>query len=133
VEKKAKLLFDRQKEIVNPYESFLDRSFPKSIYLIENTKRGEAFVAEESMDYPDIGEILNASSRLSTKIRKLEFLNVNIRNGQLPKIDSEWLKDAQLVRVDAVRTGHLTKQIEIKDFILPGKSVSPEPKDDPVQ
>jgi hypothetical protein len=130
-EKKVRLLFDRETEKLDSY-LMTDRSFRRSIYLIENIKRGEAFVAEDSAPSVDIDEILNASSRLFTKIKKLDFVYVNKRNGILPAIDKEWLKDARLVRVDAVRVGSVTKQIEIKDFILPVKSTDEESKDNPI-
>jgi hypothetical protein len=131
-EKKERLLFDRETEKFSSY-LMIDRLFRRSIYLIENVKRGEAFVAEDSDPSVDIDEILNASSRLSSKIRKLEFLYINKRNGTLPVIDKEWLKDARLVRVNAVQVGSVTKQIEIKDFVLPEKSTDHESEENPIE
>jgi hypothetical protein len=127
-EKKAKLLFDRETEKLNSY-SVLDRSFSRSFYLIENAKRKEAFVAEDSNSSMDFDDIMNASLRLSSKIRKLEF----VCNGLTPIIDKEWLKDARLVRVDAVRMESVTKEIEIQNFALPEKSTGLESDCEPTE
>jgi hypothetical protein len=127
IEKKAKLVLDQsQKGSIFSY-----RASEEGMYLLENTKRQEAFIAEHQEDYKYYGNVLSVTSRLSKKIVKLDFLYVNNRNSQLPKIDLQWLTDAQLIRVDTVLTGHLKKQIEVKDFILPAKSMDSE--DEPVQ
>jgi len=132
-EKKARLLFDRETEKPGSYSVLQDRWFPKNFYLIENVKRKEAFVAENSNPTVDIDEMLNSSSRLFSKIKKIEFVYINKQTGTLPMIDKEWLKDARLVRVDAVRVGSVTKQIEIKDFVLPEKSTLRKSNSDPNQ
>lgn len=127
-EKKVRLLFDRETEKLDTYTA-LDRSFPRGFYLLENVKRGEAFMAKAPDRALDIDEILDTASRLSSKIKKFEF----VCNGLTPVIDKEWLKDARLVRVDAVRVGSVTKQIEIPNFALPEKSTEPEWDSEPVE
>ena len=132
-EKKAKLLFDRQTEKSRPY-SGMEHSFPRNVYLIENKKRGEAFVQEASdTTMMNFDEVFSANSRLFSKAQRLDFVYVNNRSGTLPVIDEEWLKDAQLVRADAVQVGSVTKQVECEGFTLPEKSTVQAPERDQLE
>ncbi|HEY5137878.1 MAG TPA: hypothetical protein VIJ25_00960, partial [Methylococcales bacterium] len=132
-EKKARLLFDRQLEKSNPVRSF-EHSFCRSFYLIENKKRGEAFVQEVSDNsMMNVDEIMNANSRLFSKAQRLDFVYANNRNDSLPAIDQEWLKDARLVRADAIRVGSVTKQVECEGFSLPEKSTVQTPERDQLE
>jgi hypothetical protein len=119
-EKRARLLFDRQMQKTNPYTT-MERSFPRSVYLIENKKRGQA-VVQESSDTAMMGfdELMSATSRLFSKAQRLDFVGA--------EIDKQWLNDAQLVRADAVRVGAVTKQIELEGFSLPEKSTVNAPE-----
>jgi ABC-type transport system involved in multi-copper enzyme maturation permease subunit len=132
-EKKARLLFDRQMEKTNPI-MVMERSFPRSIYLIENRSRGEAFVQEAS-DTSLLGydEVMSTYSRLFSKAQRLDFVCVNNRSGSLPQLDQEWLKDAQLIRADAVRVGSVTKEVEYEGFRLPERSTVQAPERDQLE
>jgi hypothetical protein len=44
-------------------------------------------------------------TRLETLAKQFDFTNLNDKSEPLPKIDKEWLADAELVRIDAVKTG----------------------------
>ncbi len=133
-EKKARLLFDRQMEKTKPIMDVMERSFPRSVYLIENKKRNEAFVQETSdTSMLSFDEVMSTHSRLFSKAQRLDFVYVNNRSGSLSQLDEEWLKDAQLVRADAVRVGSVTKEVECEGFRLPEKSTVQAPERDQLE
>lgn len=132
-EKKTNLLFDRREERINPYNIMRSSEF-NNVYLIENKKRGEAFLAEATdTSMLNYDEMINARSRLFTRANRLDFIYINDRNSSLPKIDQEWLKDAELIRIDAVLIGDVKKILKFEDFVLPEKSTDPMPERDPFE
>ena len=123
-EKKANLLFDR----ATTWESEDDKALDlfsgeyKSVYLIVNRKEREAFLAEFEGDLRFDAMSFLVSTRLETKAKQVDFTYVNDRNTALPKIDKEWLADATLVRLDAVKLGTRKINVRIDNFVIPTQS-----------
>ncbi len=63
-------------------------------------------------------------TRLETMAKQFDFTDLNDRSGLLPKLDKEWLADAELVRMDAVQTGTEQINFTIEEFSLPSQSTS---------
>ncbi len=124
-EKKTNLLFDRTIRKTSRYDMAQEiYSDFKSVYLIVNRKRGEAFLAESGGDL-NFAEMPSYNpTRLETKAKQFDFTYVNDRNTALPKTDEEWLSDAVLVRLDAVRLGTKTVKVNIENFEIPTQSTS---------
>lgn len=124
-EKRTNLLFDRSIKKKSRYDMVQDiYSDYKSVYLIVNRKKGEAFLAESGGNINVDMMSAYGPTRLETKAKQFDFTYVNDRNTSLSKIDKEWLSDATLVRLDAVRLG--TKQVNVKadNFVIPTQSTS---------
>jgi hypothetical protein len=103
-EKKINLVFDRnvKKTSMADFAQHMYSEYDH-IYLIVNTKRHEAFLPETGINlFSGIME-LYSQSRFKTMATKLDFTNLNSRNGPLPEIDEQWLADGELVRLDAVK------------------------------
>ena len=94
------------------------------VYLIVNKKHHEAFLAEEGTNIYANAMAAFGPTRLETIAKQFDFTNLNDRSGRLPKLDKEWLADAELVRMDAVKIG--TEQIDftIEGFSIPTQSTS---------
>ncbi len=122
-EKKTNLLFDREVKKKSRYNFARDiYSDYNRVYLIVNKKRNEAFLAEiESNLYADMMAPFGPM-RLETKAKQFDFTYVNNRSGPLPKIDKEWLSDAELLRIDAVKIGTQHRTFKIENFSLPSQS-----------
>ena len=89
-----------------------------------NEERREAFLAEVGGNlYTDMMATYG-STRLETKAKQFDFTHVNDRSGPLPKIDKEWLANADLVRIDAVRIGTQQSDFEIETFSLSSQSTA---------
>ena len=89
-----------------------------------NNQRHEAFLPEvEGNVYANVMAAF-APSRLETLAKQFHFADLNDRSGLLPKLDKEWLADAELVRIDAVKTGTEKIDFTIEGFSLPTQSTS---------
>jgi hypothetical protein len=95
------------------------------VYLLVNKERREAFLPEPTMSNisADAWDALGPR-RVNTKARMLDFMDVNGRNSDLPKMDKEWLAGAELVRMNAVLTGTADVDFRVEDFSLPSESTS---------
>ena len=125
-EKKINLLFDRRIKKVSRVD--LSRNMYSEyshVYLLVNKERQEAFLPEPTMSNisADAWDALGPK-RVNTKARMLDFTDVNGRNNALPKIDTEWLAGAELVRMNAVLTGTADVDFSVEDFSLPSESTS---------
>ncbi len=121
IEREIDLLFDKTKKKTSIYAKMNEMAFEKTHFL-QNSKRKEAFLSERGDQYMDYLDFYNEGLRLKVKVTRLDFSHVTDRGGPLPKIDKEWLKDAELVRIEAKKKGMITKQIKLEDFALPGES-----------
>ena len=124
-EKKINLLFDRRVKRKSQYDRSRDiYSDYNHIYLLVNNQRHEAFLPEvEGNVYANVMAAF-APSRLETLAKQFHFADLNDRSGLLPKLDKEWLADAELVRIDAVKTGTEKIDFTIEGFSLPTQSTS---------
>ncbi len=89
------------------------------VYVLRNAVRKQAFIMEPTLG---IKVFWPYSQRLTHTIKRIDFLYKNDRNEDLPVIDEGWLKDAELVRMDARKIGSQKKDIVYKNFYLPGRS-----------
>ena len=124
-EKIINLLFDRRVKKVSRVDMSRNMySEYNPVYLLVNKERREAFL-------PEAGSNINANlmdalgpMRLRTRSKLFDFTDINSRNDILPKIDDEWLADAELVRMNAVLTGTAEIDFTVEDFSLPTESTS---------
>ena len=122
-EKKINLLFDRSVKKESQYDVARDMySKYDHIYLIANKKRREAFLPEAGGNLFEDVVAVYGQSRLRTMAKKYDFTNLNSRSGPLPEIDKEWLEDAELVRLDAVKTGKKQVNFTVEEFAIPAQS-----------
>ena len=124
MEGKANLIFDRNTEKINPWGSYKEvyASSFKKIYLLVNEKRKEAFLPAMDDNYlNDSFSDISNESRVRIKAKHLEFASSSQDQG-LPKLDKEWLQDARLVRVDAIKVGTQRALIKQDNFVVPEKS-----------
>jgi hypothetical protein len=124
-EKKINLLFDRsikKRSRADIAQNIYSEYSP--VYLIVNKKRQEAFLPE-TRDSVNV-DVMAAfgPTRLETRAKLFDFTNLNNRNELLPAIDREWLADAELIRMDAIRTGTEQVDFTIEDFSLPSRSTA---------
>ncbi len=124
-EKKINLLFDRSVKRKSQYDLSRDiYSDYNYIYLLVNKKHHEAFLAEvEGNIYANVMAALGPT-RLETMAKQFDFTDLNDRSGLLPKLDKEWLADAELVRIDAIKIGIEQINFTIEEFSLPSQSTS---------
>ncbi len=124
-EKKINLLFDKSVKRKSQYDISRDiYSDYNCIYLLVNKKHNEAFLAEaEGNIYANVMAALGPT-RLETMAKQFDFTYLNDRSGLLPKLDKEWLADAELVRMDAVQTGTEQINFTIEGFSLPSQSAA---------
>ena len=119
IEKKTNLLFDRNVKKKSRYDFEQDRySGYNHVYLIVNKKHNEAFLAEAGSNLYDGMTTLYDRARLESVAKLFDFTYINDRSGPLPKIDKEWLADAEFLRIDAVKIGTQDTKFKIKDFSL---------------
>ncbi len=133
-EKKINLLFDRTVEKKSKYDFARDiYSDFNHVYLIANKKRNEAFLTEIGANlYADMMAAYGPT-RLETKAKQFDFTYINDRNVSLPKINKEWLKDAELIRLDAVKIGKQHKDFKIENFTLPAQSTETSQEVDEIE
>ena len=124
-EKKINLLFDRSVKRKSRYDLSQDiYSQYNHVYLIVNKNRHEAFLAETGGNLYADAMAAFGPTRLETVAKQFDFTDLNDRSELLPKIDKEWLANAELVRLDAVKTGTAQINFTVEDFSLPSKSDS---------
>jgi hypothetical protein len=125
-EKKINLLFDRRIKKVSRVD--LSRNMYSEyshVYLLVNKERQEAFLPEPTMSNIQVNAMdALGPRRVNTKTKVLDFMDVNSRNSDLPKMDKEWLAGAELVRMNAVLTGTAEVDFKVEDFSLPSESTS---------
>lgn len=63
-------------------------------------------------------------TRLETMAKQFDFTDLNDRSRLLPKLDKEWLADAELVRLDAVKVGTAQTNFTVEEFALPSQSTA---------
>ncbi len=133
-EKKINLLFDRsvKKRSMNDFAQDMYSEY-NHIYLIVNTNRHEAFLPEAGVNLFSGVMELYSPTRLKTMAKKFDFTNLNNRGEPLPEINKEWLADAELVRLDAVKTG--TEQIDftVEGFSIPSQSTVTGKEDNEIE
>ncbi len=124
-EKSVNLIFDRSVPKKSQYERFNNiYSDFKSVYVIVNPERKEAFLPEAGGDLNFSVSDLFDRPRLSNQGKQFDYAHVNDRNAALPRIDQEWMSGARLVRLDAVRLGSKRVDVKIEDFIIPTASTA---------
>jgi len=124
-EKKINLLFDRRVKKVSRID--LSRNMYSeysSVYLLVNKERGQAFLAEAGNNMTVNAMDAIGPMRVRTKVKLLDFTDINSRNSVLPEMDKEWLAGAKLVRMNAVLTGTADVDFRVEDFSLPSESTS---------
>ena len=124
-EKKTNLLFDRSAKKKSQNDMAQDIFSEYShVYLIVNKKRQEAFLAEEGGNVYANAMAAFGPTRLETMAKQFDFTNLNDRSELLPKIDKEWLANAELVRIDAVKMGTEEINFTIEEFAIPSQSTA---------
>lgn len=124
-EKKTYLLFDRSVKKKSRHDMAQDIfSEYNNVYLIANKNRREAFLAKEGGNLYANATAAFGPTRLETIAKQFDFTNLNDRSELLPKIDKEWLADAELVRIDAVKVGTAKINFTVEGFSLPSKSTA---------
>ena len=124
-EKKTNLLFDRSVKKKSRYDLSRDMySNFKTVYVLVNPNRGEAFLAESGGNLDFDMSAAYGQQRLQTRAKQFDFTHVTDRQPNLPKIDKEWLAGAQLVRLDAVRLGTKKVAVNIENFRIPTQTTS---------
>ncbi len=119
-EKKTYLLFDRSVKKKSRYDVAQNiYSQYNNVYLIVNKNRREALLAKPGGLYINVMAAYGPT-RLETMAKQLDFTNLNDRSE--PQIDKEWLANAELVRLDAVKVSTAKINITIEDFSLPSQS-----------
>jgi len=122
-EQKINLVFDRsvKKRSLGDFAQDMYSEY-NHVYLIVNTKRNEAFLPEAGINLFSGAMELYSPTRLKTMAKKLDFTNLNSKSEPLPKIDEEWLADAELVRLDAVKVGAEQIDFTVDGFSIPSQS-----------
>jgi hypothetical protein len=123
-EKKINLLFDRSIKKKSMEDIAQDMySGDNYVYLIVNKKLHEAFWSEVEMDM--YGGVMDMYSpkRFKTKAKRLDFINLAGRNE-----DKEWLKDAELIRLNAIKIGEKTVDFKVENFAIPSQSTVTAPE-----
>ncbi len=89
-------------------------------YLLENKKRGEAFLPEPRVYFFPV-DLFQEQQPLRINREVLLFTSDDQLGKNLPKLDPAWLKDAVLVRVRMEPVGQLRKPLVLEPFSLTGK------------
>jgi hypothetical protein len=122
-EKKINLLFDRTVKKDSRVDPVMEMcSKYERVYLLVNEKRHEAFLPEEGGNLYDDMTAAYGKPRLENMAKKYDFTSLNNRSGPLPKIDKQWLAEAELVRLDAVKTDTKKFDFTIANFEIPAQS-----------
>ncbi|MCD4779956.1 MAG: hypothetical protein K8S27_05330 [Candidatus Omnitrophica bacterium] len=90
-------------------------------YILRNKKTGEAFVPEITQDAQISKPKFNDSAILKSRISQFVFAHKNDRNFSLPNIDEEWLKDAEILRLEAQKVGYVNKKLAYDKILLDEK------------
>ncbi len=121
--KNVKLLFaaDARPEMANMMGK------QKALYVLRNQKLGQAFVPKQD---------LNAGASMWMLQMNERLVNMPIRSRyesdyKDSPIDEAWLADADLVRIEAVEVGTLSKSLRIEDFVMNVKKEKPNEKRKP--
>ncbi len=125
VEKNSNFLFDRSKPYVSQgYHDMLSANSFEQVYLLRNKRLKQAYLAEISNDRIVLNQnvMRSHSQRMTQKIKPLDFLHINERNEDMPVIDEDWLKDAELIRLRAKKVGSVEKDVSYSRFYLPAQS-----------
>lgn len=110
-EKSVQVLFDPKCRPATPNQFFGQSEVQ---YVLCNRKLKQAFLPKEEPN--GLFNIFGAQSRLRVGGRTLKFQDGG--NSFRPKIDEAWLADAELLCVEKVAVGTLTKTVTAKSLIL---------------
>ncbi|MFA5190483.1 MAG: hypothetical protein WC740_07155 [Verrucomicrobiia bacterium] len=94
----------------------------KVLYMLRNQNRGQAFIPKE--DFDASSSILNTYTGARLKIKPLRLRYVS-EFSDAP-LDEAWLADADLVRIEPVEVGVLSKSLRIEEFVMDGDKDKPE-------
>ena len=84
--------------------------------MLWNRTRNEAL---RGRSYPkDIFGRFPALHRLVVNRNPVYFTTAGISNYQGPVIDEEWLRDAELLRVERRFIGQISKSVRVENFVL---------------
>ncbi|MBN1521494.1 MAG: HEAT repeat domain-containing protein [Candidatus Aureabacteria bacterium] len=117
VEKKANMVFEKKPESFSHFIS--DHMITKKLYVLRNPKRKEAIIPEYTSSFSDYYAF--KGQRLVTDVERLRYSLFNNMRESIG-VDKDWLKDAELVRVDAVFRGGCQKPLKIEDFFIPDEA-----------
>lgn len=120
-EKEGNLVFDR----TQPYRKMIrDADSFEHVYVLCNTKRKEALLPQPSptVTLNGVNVLSPFSKRLWHTMKQLDFVAIDDRNEGLPVINSEWLRDAELVQLHVEKIGTQEKHIRYQRFYLPAQS-----------
>ncbi len=127
VDRHIHMLFDRREynDHALPYGQYSIAP----VYLLRNSKRKQTILGYQFIDLskpPTVdffASLLNARGRIQTSAETLHFNFSHLGFA----VDDDWLKDAQLVRVEAIAQGAVNKPLRIENFILSGKDARIRP------
>jgi hypothetical protein len=125
IERDVNMAFDAKKSKTSIYSKLYD-SGVHEVYLLRNLKRKEAVLqkVDESDNMKNsMADMFNEGLRLKVNTTKLSF---NFNEAGV-KVDRDWLKDAELIRVEAKKQGVVRKGIRINNFELPDKTTDQDP------
>jgi len=101
-ERTLNLLFDKSAKRQNQF----DRNSEKVLYLLRNSAEKELALPDDDFD-PNFGMMFGNNQRLNIHSIRLKFGE----EGRGRELSPEWLADAELVRVEAVKVDQFSKEM----------------------
>ena len=88
---------------------------PNVLYLLRNRRRGEAYWPQNGGTF---GFGWPSRTRVDETIMVLSYQSASGSGPPLPRIDDDWLADADLVRIEAEAIGRTSKRVSVSGFTI---------------
>ena len=109
-----KLNADLQKDI-NQFQFYSYNGSSQAFYVLRNKVTGEAYFPD-NIDDSQISSPQYNQNILRSRVKQFFYKHKSDQFFALPEINKEWLKDAELVRIDEYKVGYFIKKVRYEQI-----------------
>ena len=102
---------------INQFQFYSYSGSSQAFYVLRNKVTGEAFFPENIEDVQMSNPQYNQNI-LKSRVKRFFYKHKSDKHFSLPEINKEWLKNAELVRIDEYKVGYLNKKVKYEKITL---------------
>ncbi|MBU0469093.1 MAG: hypothetical protein KKF78_11005 [Candidatus Omnitrophica bacterium] len=102
---------------INQFQFYSYNGSSQAFYVLRNKVTGEAFFPD-NIDDAQISSPQYNQSILRSRVKQFFYKHKSDQYFSLPEINKEWLKDAELVRIDEYNVGYFNKKVTYEQIAL---------------